>query len=66
MAKFDFHLVGCKQCHRVEVGVADLGELAADIENARFIAGELEPDEWGQVRRMFIRSDRIQVIVEAD
>ena len=66
MAKFDFLLIGSTQCHRLEVGAADLGELAADLEKARYLAGDLEPDDWGQVRRMLIRADRIQVIVEAD
>jgi hypothetical protein len=65
MAKFDFLIAG-NQRHRLEVGAADLSELGRSIERTRFIEGELEPDEWGEIRQALIRSDRIQVVIEAD
>jgi hypothetical protein len=66
VAKFDFVLVGNSRPHRLEVAATDLAELALEVESTRFLSGELEADEWGQVRRAAIRSDRIQVIAEAD
>jgi hypothetical protein len=66
VAKFDFLLVGSSCCHRLDVAAGDLADIVAEVESTRFLSGELEPDEWGQVRRAAIRSDRIQIIVEAD
>lgn len=66
MAKFDFLLVGSPCVHRLEVAAGNLDALASEVATTRFVSGELDPDEWGQVRRVAIRSDRIQVMVEAD
>jgi hypothetical protein len=66
MAKFDFLLVGSPCIHRLEVAAGDLDELASEVASTRFVSGELDPDEWGQVRRVAIRSDRIQLISEAE
>lgn len=66
MAKFDFVLVGSPCVHRIEVAAGDLDEIASEVASTRFVSGELDPDEWGQVRRVAIRSDRIQVIAEAE
>ncbi|WP_448659523.1 hypothetical protein ACPVPU_03405 [Sphingomonas sp. CJ99] len=66
MAKFDFLLFGNPCIHRVEVAADGLEELTAELASARFVSGELDPDEWGQVRRVAIRSDRIQFIVESN
>lgn len=66
MAKFDFLMVGSPSVHGLDVAAGDLNELASELASARFVSGELEPDEWGQVRRVAIRSDRIHMIIEAD
>lgn len=66
MAKFDFVLVGSSCPHRLEVAAADLAELMDAVASARFVSGDLEADEWGQIRRAAIRSDRIQIIAEAE
>ena len=66
MAKFDFVLFGSAVCHRLDVRLADLDAVVEEMESRRFLAGELDPDEWGQVRRVLIRSDRVQLVVEAE
>lgn len=66
MAKFNFLLVGSPCVHRLEVAARDLDAVTADVVTTRFMHGELDPDDCGQIRRMAIRSDRIQVVVEAD
>ena len=66
MAKFDFVLVGSPCVHRLEVAADDLDQIATEVTSTRFVSGDLDPDEWGQVRRVAIRSDRIQVIAEAE
>lgn len=66
MAKFDFVLVGSSCVHRLEVAADDLDQIATEVTSTRFVSGELEPDEWGQIRRVAIRSDRIQIIAETD
>jgi hypothetical protein len=66
MAKFDFVLVGSPCVHRLEVSAHDLDQIASEVTSTRFVSGELAPDEWGQIRRVAIRSDRIQVIAEAE
>lgn len=66
MAKFDFVLVGSSCVHRLEVAASDLDEIASEVTSTRFVSGEMDPDEWGQIRRVAIRSDRIQIIAEAE
>jgi hypothetical protein len=66
MAKFDFVLAGSSCVHRLEVAAHDLNEITSEVTSTRFVNGELDPDEWGQVRRVAIRSDRIQIIAEAE
>jgi hypothetical protein len=48
------------------VAAHDLNEITSEVTSTRFVNGELDPDEWGQVRRVAIRSDRIQIIAEAE
>lgn len=66
MAKFDFVLVGSSCVHRLEVAAHDLDEIASEVTSTRFVRGETDPDEWGQIRRVAIRSDRVQIIAETE
>lgn len=65
MAAFDFFLSGAYGPLRVDLVTRDAMALAHQIQEERFIVGELEPDEWGEVRRVLIPSTRINFVMEA-
>ncbi len=65
MAAFDFFLCGAYGPLRVGLVTGDAMALAQQIQEERFIVGELEPDEWGEVRRVVIPSARINFVMEA-
>ncbi len=66
MASFDFVLIGSAVPQRIEVPADNLTSLAAYIAGDRFITGELAPDEWGEIRRVLIPTNRIQMILEGE
>lgn len=66
MATFDFILIGSSNPQRVEVPADGLTSLADYIAGGRFIEGEFPPDEWGEVKRVLIPTNRIQMVVEGE
>ena len=66
MAKFEFVLTGSCEPLRVEVLANDLGQLAETLSTQRFVQGELEPDAWGEIKRVLLPCSRIHLVVEAD
>lgn len=66
MATFDFVLIGSHTPQRVEVTADGLESLADYIAGGRFIEGEFPPDEWGEVKRVLIPTNRIQMVVESE
>lgn len=66
MASFEFVLIGAQFAQRIEVPAGNLGDLAAYIAGDRFLEGELAPDDWGQIRRVLIPTNRIQMILEGE
>lgn len=65
MAMFDFVLMGCNHPQRFEVTGESFPALADRIAASPIIVAETPPDEWGEVRRVLVRTSRIQMIVEA-
>ena len=66
MATFDFVLIGSHIAQRVEVPADNLAELADYIACGRFIEGEMLPDDFGEIRRVLIPTNRIQMVVEGE
>lgn len=65
MTAFNFYLCGTYGPLRVELQTPDAVELARQIQTEKFIVGELEPDEWGEIKRVVIPSARINFVMEA-
>lgn len=66
MATFEFVLIGSHSPQRIEVPADNLAKLADHIAGGRFIEGELPPDEWGEIKRVLIPTNRIQMVLEAE
>lgn len=66
MAMFNFMMAGCGSPQTLEVGSQNLADLGDLVLSGAFVAAETPPDEYGQVRRVLIRTNRILMIAEAD
>lgn len=66
MAVFDFVLMGNCQPQRLDVPTADLATLAEQLVSVPFITAETQPDEWGVIRRVLVKTSRIQMVSEAE
>ena len=66
MATFDFVLIGSPHPQRVEVPADGLASLADYIAGGRFIEGEFPPDDCGEIKRVLIPTNRIQMVVEGE
>lgn len=66
MAMFNFVLAGCDFPQSFDVAPENLSALGEQIIAAPFVAAETPPDEYGQIRRVLVRSSRILMVSEAD
>jgi len=66
MATFEFVLIGSQCSQRIDVPADSLAMLADHIAGGRFIEGEMPPDEWGEIKRVLIPTNRIQMVLEAE
>ncbi|MDR6708374.1 hypothetical protein J2X73_002753 [Novosphingobium sp. 1748] len=66
MAMFNFMMAGCGIPQALEVRLENLLALGDQILAEPFVAAETPPDEYGQVRRVLVRTSRILMVSEAD
>jgi hypothetical protein len=66
MAMFNFVLVGCSMPQPFEVASETLFSLGDRILVEPFVSAETLPDEYGQVRRVLVRANRILLVSEAE
>ena len=66
MTMFNFVLAGYEFPQPLDVAPESLSTLGEQIIAAPFIAAETPPDEYGQIRRVLVRTSRILMVSEAD
>ncbi len=64
MASFDFWLIGSAQPQRLDVSAKNIDELAEMMGRARFVAADLQADDFGEVRRILVAANRVQAVAE--